>query len=145
MLTYQIAQCCKTLQTWQQSGPQQRNSRDRRQTAISPRTAQDGNIGKRKGKNRTAHPESRLPARKELKDFVYDEVKVPSGLTPAVLESGDFIANKENLILYGNVGTGKTHLAAALGLEACRKGRKVGFYRTAALVLNSQRQERRAC
>jgi DNA replication protein DnaC len=32
------------------------------------------------------------------------------------------------------VGTGKTHLATALGLEACKSGKRVAFYRTAALV-----------
>jgi DNA replication protein DnaC len=43
-------------------------------------------------------------------------------------------SQSENLILYGNVGTGKTHLATALGIEACRRRYKVQFWRTAALV-----------
>ena len=45
-----------------------------------------------------------------------------------------FLARKENLILYGPVGTGKTHMATAIGVEACNQGKKVKFYRTAALV-----------
>lgn len=61
-------------------------------------------------------------------------VKLPSGLSPEDLKQCAFIDEKRNLILYGNVGTGKTHLAIALGIEACRKGLKVGFYRTANLV-----------
>lgn len=36
--------------------------------------------------------------------------------------------------MYGNVGTGKTYLSIALGVEACRKGIETKFYRTAALV-----------
>ena len=36
--------------------------------------------------------------------------------------------------MYGNVGTGKTHLSIALGVEACKKGIEVRFYRTSALV-----------
>ena len=36
--------------------------------------------------------------------------------------------------MYGNVGTGKTHLSIALGMEACKKGIETRFYRTAALV-----------
>lgn len=38
------------------------------------------------------------------------------------------------LILYGPVGTGKTHLATAIGVEACQRGKRVKFFRTAALV-----------
>ncbi|WP_281273686.1 ATP-binding protein [Biomaibacter acetigenes] len=45
-----------------------------------------------------------------------------------------FLEEKENLILYGNVGIGKTHLAIAIGVEACKKGYNVKFFRTAALV-----------
>ncbi|WP_276324585.1 ATP-binding protein [Acetivibrio clariflavus] len=37
-------------------------------------------------------------------------------------------------MFYGNVGTGKTHLATAIGIEACKLGKSVKFFRTAALV-----------
>ena len=36
--------------------------------------------------------------------------------------------------MYGNVGTGKTFLSIALGIEACKKGIETRFFRTAALV-----------
>ncbi len=36
--------------------------------------------------------------------------------------------------MYGNVGTGKTYLSIALGVEACKKGIETRFFRTAALV-----------
>lgn len=71
---------------------------------------------------------------KAFSDFRFDEVKLPSGVTPEYLKDCSFLDEKKNLILYGNVGTGKTHLATALGIEACRRGLKVGFYRTASLV-----------
>lgn len=71
---------------------------------------------------------------KTLEGFQFDAITVPAGLSPESLESLSFIEDRHNLILYGNVGTGKTHLATALGIEACRKDYKVGFYRTAALV-----------
>jgi len=73
-------------------------------------------------------------ALKSLEDFRFDEVTLPAALTPEALASLQFIEDRENLILYGNVGTGKTHLATALGIEACKAGRRVAFYRTAALV-----------
>ena len=72
--------------------------------------------------------------RKGFCDFCFDEIKLPSDVTPEYLKEGRFIEEIKNLILYGNVGTGKTHLATAIGIEACNRGLKVGFYRTANLV-----------
>lgn len=71
---------------------------------------------------------------KRLEDFVYDQVTFPAQLDSGSLTELEFITNRQNLILYGNVGTGKTHLATALGIEACKRGYKVSFWRTAALV-----------
>jgi DNA replication protein DnaC len=50
------------------------------------------------------------------------------------LAKGDYLARKENAILIGNMGTGKTHTAIALGLLACRQGRKVRFYTATGLI-----------
>ena len=44
-----------------------------------------------------------------------------------LLERLDFIKTGQNIILSGNPGTGKTHLATALGLKACQEGYKVLF------------------
>lgn len=71
---------------------------------------------------------------KYLDDFLFDEVTMPAMLSQEDLAELRFITNRHNLILYGNVGTGKTHLATALGIQACRRDFKVGFWRTAALV-----------
>jgi len=46
----------------------------------------------------------------------------------------EWIQRRENVILIGNPGTGKTHLAIALGLAACRRGHAVRFFTAAALV-----------
>ena len=40
-----------------------------------------------------------------------------------------FIEHKHNLVLYGPVGVGKTHMAIAAGVNACRKGYKVNWQR----------------
>jgi DNA replication protein DnaC len=66
--------------------------------------------------------------------FRFDEITLPSGLTPESLKSLDFITDKQNIIMYGRTGTGKTMLSIALGVTACQKGIPVKFYRTAALV-----------
>ncbi len=49
---------------------------------------------------------------------------------------GEFIEKKENIVLIGKHGTGKTHAAIALGIEACRKGHRTWFT-TAAHLVNS--------
>ncbi len=57
----------------------------------------------------------------------------------------EFILRRENVIALGNSGTGKTHVALALGLAACQKGFSVAFTTTAGLVhqLTEARDERR--
>src|SRR5699024_7314082 len=50
------------------------------------------------------------------------------------LEKLHFIHAKENLILTGSPGTGKTHLATAIGYEACEQGLEVRFFRVSNLV-----------
>lgn len=57
------------------------------------------------------------------------------------LMTGKFIKEKNHIIIMGPVGTGKTHLAQALGLMACQRQKKVGFVRTNEL-LNQFHQSR---
>lgn len=71
---------------------------------------------------------------KNFDDYQFDQMKLPSGFSPVDLKTCHFIDEGKNLILYGNVGTGKTHLATAIGVEACKQGRLVKFFRTASLV-----------
>lgn len=77
--------------------------------------------------------------------FDFTDVTLPAGLTPDSLRSCEFVTNQQNLILYGRPGTGKTHLAIALGIEACKRDFKVVYYKTSRLVnLLSQAKEERA-
>ncbi|MDP7349353.1 MAG: ATP-binding protein, partial [Phycisphaeraceae bacterium] len=57
------------------------------------------------------------------------------------LVRGEYIDRHENVLLVGNSGTGKTHLATALGFAACQQGRKVRFSTATSLV--TQLLERR--
>ena len=50
------------------------------------------------------------------------------------LASGEYLDARENVLLIGNSGTGKTHLATALGFAACAQGRRVRFWGATALV-----------
>lgn len=71
---------------------------------------------------------------KTFDGFRFDEITLPSDLTPEGLKSLNFIKEKRNIIMYGRTGTGKTMLSTALGVTACQQGIPVKFYRTAALV-----------
>ncbi len=50
------------------------------------------------------------------------------------LARGEWLTQHFNCCLIGNAGTGKTHLATALGLAACRQGKRVRFFTAAGLV-----------
>jgi DNA replication protein DnaC len=88
---------------------------------------------------------ARFPAVKSLDTF--DFAAIPSLNKMLVLELArcGYILGRENVIALGNSGTGKTHVALALGLAACQKGFSVAFTTTASLVnqLLEARDERR--
>ena len=84
-------------------------------------------------KNRSIQ-QAKFDVLKTFEGYEFDDIQIPSGTTVDEIKSVSFIDKKENLILYGPVGTGKTHLATAVGLEAINRGKKVKFFRTASLV-----------
>lgn len=72
-----------------------------------------------------------------FKDFdTFDFSALPSLNKQKILElaRGEWIEQHYNCCLIGTVGTGKTHVATALGLAACRQGRKVRFFAAGNLV-----------
>jgi DNA replication protein DnaC len=78
--------------------------------------------------------EARFPEPKTLDTFDFSASEGIDAAQIADLARGKWIANAENLILAGPIGTGKTHLAIALGMEAARQRRHVAFWRAADLV-----------
>lgn len=78
--------------------------------------------------------EAKLPQLKTLDAFAFgDNHKIPQ-TTLAQLAQGDWIDRGENLILVGESGTGKTHLATALAVCACHQHRRVRFATLAQLA-----------
>lgn len=71
---------------------------------------------------------------KTFEDYSFDAISFKGKYNQATLRSLQWIENKENIILMGNVGTGKTHMSIALGVEACQKGKRVKFYKACDLV-----------
>ena len=77
---------------------------------------------------------ARFPVLKELADF--DFSALPSLNKPLVLQlaRGEYLSKRESIVLIGNPGLGKTHLATSLALAACRQAHKVRFFNVATLV-----------
>ncbi|HHT92003.1 MAG TPA: ATP-binding protein [Clostridiaceae bacterium] len=71
---------------------------------------------------------------KSLEGYDFSQIRFPESLLLHNLESLEFLEKKENLILYGAVGTGKTHLSVALGVQAINQGKKAVFYRVHNLI-----------
>jgi DNA replication protein DnaC len=78
--------------------------------------------------------EAGFPVVKTLDSF--DFAALPALNEPLVRElaRGEYLDKRENVLLIGNSGTGKTHLACALGFAACAQGRRVRFTTVTALV-----------
>jgi DNA replication protein DnaC len=78
---------------------------------------------------------AKFPFEKTLEGFNTSRLKHVSQALVATLASCDFVSKKENIIMIGNPGTGKSHLSISLGLIACSKEYKV-YFTTAANLSN---------
>jgi DNA replication protein DnaC len=84
---------------------------------------------------------ARFPAYKDLTGFDFASSEVPEALVRQ-LHAGEFMAGAHNVVLIGGPGTGKTHVATALGVQAVEHHRKkVRFFATVDLV-NALEQEK---
>ena len=75
-----------------------------------------------------------FPKRYDFSQFNDSEIQYPSNTGLEDLKAPSFHQEGKNLIMYGNTGTGKTMLSICLGMEACKRGISVRFFRTAALI-----------
>ncbi len=78
--------------------------------------------------------EAKFPKVKTLEEFRFENVPhIPAALIRQLAEGG-YLSRSEPIILLGETGTGKTHLATGLAVEACRQRKRVRFTTTAELV-----------
>ena len=117
--------------------------------AIGAPTAVDQASARRPARNRDpAEIESRerskrsrllkqagFPAVKTLDGYDWENIRFPVDWGRRSLESLEFASRPEDVVMFGPPGTGKTHLAMALGRKACLEGMTVRFFTAAGLVM----------
>ena len=101
-------------------------------------------LGKESARRRECRRRSRtrssgFPQMKYLHELVMEDMPKEAQVILPELETLDFIRQGRNLVLYGNPGTGKTHIATALGIKACQQDFTVLF--TSVPVLLTQIRE----
>ena len=82
-----------------------------------------------------------FPYRKYLEELSIADLPPDARKRFKILKSLDFIENGQNVILAGSPGTGKTHLAIALGIKACMAGYRV-LFTTIPLLINQLKESR---
>lgn len=93
-------------------------------------------IESRERSKRARPPEQAgFPQAKELDGYDWTPVRFPVDYGRRALESLEFVDGSEDVVMFGPPGTGKTHLAIALGRQACRKGVAVRFFTAAGPVM----------
>jgi len=88
---------------------------------------------------------ARFPVLKELADFDFSAIPQLNKQRVLDLARGEYLARAEPIILVGQPGLGKSHVAVGLALAACRQCQRVRFYNAAALVnelILAQEQQR---
>ncbi len=83
---------------------------------------------------------ARFPHHRELAGFIWEESPVKEAQLTK-LATGGYLDEANNVILVGGTGTGKTHLATALGVSAVEQGKRVRFYNAVELVNELEREK----
>ena len=96
-----------------------------------------------KARRRAMINKAHFPQLKYLEDL--DRAELPKDMAIALpeLETLDFIRDNQNIIMYGNPGTGKTHTAIGLGIKACLAGYNVLYASVPRLLVEIRSQNRR--
>jgi len=77
---------------------------------------------------------AKFPGKKLLEDYSFKGITIPENLSIESMTDLVFMEEKQNLIFYGNIGAGKTHLSIALGIKAVNRQKIVYFYRVHELI-----------
>jgi DNA replication protein DnaC len=134
MLENEISNCCKRLKLSQNLAEQAQVTEGENHQEYLLRLLQSELVHRETARIDRLLSKAGFYTVKSFSGFRFDEVNLPSNVTPEYLKELKFLETKTNIVMYGNVGTGKTYLSTALGVEACKRGIETRFFRTAALV-----------
>lgn len=111
---------------------------------VTARTSMLGSeIAHRDGTRRARLPgQARFPVPKSVEGLDWPDVAFPDGWGREDMCSLAFVRDAEDLVLYGQTGRGKTHMATALGIAATSAGYPARFWQTAQLVPRLGRAKR---
>lgn len=90
-------------------------------------------VRKENGRKRRIR-EAAFPLQKPLETFEFDSAPDLDGLLIRELTESKYVNNHQNIIFLGKSGTGKTHLATGLGMEACNNGIRTRFVTGCGLI-----------
>lgn len=97
--------------------------------------------GRKENRKKALIRRAEFPSRMYLQDLKRESLPEGAGAYLPLLERLDFIASGQNVVLAGNPGTGKTHIAVGLGLKACLAGYTV-FFTSVHRLLTQLRESR---
>jgi DNA replication protein DnaC len=83
--------------------------------------------------------QARFPTIKRFESLVEGRLAIEARDRLPELKKLDFLTNNQNLIMIGNSGSGKTHIAISIGIKACERGYKV-LFKTAAGLINELKE-----
>lgn len=78
--------------------------------------------------------QAKFPEYKSFEAYNFENVRFPEHAERSYFTDGEFVADKQGVFLYGSPGTGKTHFAIATGINLCKSGRRVQFWRSYVLA-----------
>lgn len=83
---------------------------------------------------------AKFPIHRDFSGFGWEDIPLPQSRLEK-LACADFMDNARNLVLVGGTGTGKTHVATALGVSAIHHGKRIRFFNVVDLVNLLQREK----
>ena len=99
------------------------------------------NASRAESKRRRLPGQAGFPRSKTLEGYDRGMASFPADRGREQLESLEFVDRAEDLVLYGDVGCGKTHLAIAIGMLACQRMIPVRFFTASSLVMRLRKAE----
>ena len=93
------------------------------------------NASRAESKRRRLPGQAGFPQNKTLDGYDWSMASFPADWGREQLENLEFVDRAEDLVLYGDVGCGKTHLAIAIGVLACQRMIPVRFFTSSSLVM----------